>query len=127
MATPEQRRTWGVGGLLVALGLVFGDIGTSPLYVFQAIIGTEKVTKELILGSLSCVFWTLILITTFKYVYLALKTDNRGEGGILALMALATSHRQNVSRKSLILLGLFGAALLFGDGIITVSMSAERT
>ena len=119
MATPEQGRKWGVGGLLVALGLVFGDIGTSPLYVFQAIVGAEKVSKELILGSLSCIFWTLILITTFKYVYLALKADNRGEGGIFALYARVRRYRARWA----IFPALIGCATLMADGVITPSIS----
>ena len=119
MATPEQGRKWGVSGLLVALGLVFGDIGTSPLYVFQAIVGSEKVTKELILGSLSCIFWTLLLITTFKYVYLALKADNRGEGGIFALYARVRRYRA----RWVIFPALIGCATLMADGVITPAIS----
>jgi KUP system potassium uptake protein len=119
MATPEQGRNWGVGGLLVALGLVFGDIGTSPLYVFQAIVGSEKVSKELIFGSLSCIFWTLVLITSFKYVYLALKADNRGEGGIFALYARVRRYRARWA----IFPALIGCATLMADGVITPAIS----
>ena len=68
--------------ILITLGIIYGDIGTSPLYVFNAIIGNKLIEKSLILGGMSCIFWTLILITTFKYIYLALKADNQGEGGI---------------------------------------------
>jgi KUP system potassium uptake protein len=119
MATPDQGRKWSVSGLLVALGIVFGDIGTSPLYVFQAIVGSEKVTKELILGSLSCIFWTLILITTFKYVYLALKADNRGEGGIFALYARVRRYKARWA----IFPALIGCATLMSDGFITPAIS----
>lgn len=79
-------------GVLITLGIIYGDIGTSPLYVFNAIIGNNIIEEELILGGMSCVFWTLILITTFKYVYLALKADNKGEGGIFALYSLVKTH-----------------------------------
>jgi len=75
-------------GVLVSLGIIYGDIGTSPLYVYKAIIGNRPISEELVLGGMSCVFWTLTLITTFKYVYLALNADNKGEGGIFALYAL---------------------------------------
>jgi KUP system potassium uptake protein len=119
MATPDQGRKWSVSGLLVALGIVFGDIGTSPLYVFQAIVGSEKVTKELIMGSLSCIFWTLILITTFKYVYLALKADNRGEGGIFALYARVRRYKARWA----IFPALIGCATLMSDGFITPAIS----
>jgi KUP system potassium uptake protein len=119
MATPEQGRNWHIGGLLIALGLVFGDIGTSPLYVFQAIVGAEKVSRDLILGSLSCIFWTLILITTFKYVYLALKADNRGEGGIFALYARVRRYRA----RWVIFPALIGCATMMADGVITPSIS----
>ena len=75
--------------LLITIGIVFGDIGTSPLYVVKAIIsGAEHFDKLLVYGSISCVFWTLTLQTTFKYVFITLKADNRGEGGIFALFAL---------------------------------------
>ncbi len=119
MATPEQGRNWSKGGLLIALGLVFGDIGTSPLYVFQAIVGAEKVSKELIFGSLSCIFWTLIIITSFKYVYLALKADNRGEGGIFALYARIRRYRARWA----IFPALIGCATLMADGVITPAIS----
>ena len=119
MATPEQGQKWSVSGLLLALGIVFGDIGTSPLYVFQAIVGSEKISKMLILGSLSCIFWTLVLITTFKYVYLALKADNRGEGGIFALYARVRRYRARWA----IFPALIGCATLISDGFITPAIS----
>lgn len=76
-------------GLLVTLGIVFGDIGTSPLYVFKAILGgAETITPGFVLGALSCIIWTLTLQTTIKYVMITLKADNKGEGGIFSLFAL---------------------------------------
>jgi KUP system potassium uptake protein len=83
-----------LGGLLITLGIIFGDIGTSPLYVFQAITdGGKHISKEFIFGSLSCVIWTLILLATVKYIYFALNADNRGEGGIFALFALLKKRK----------------------------------
>jgi KUP system potassium uptake protein len=119
MATPEEGKKWSVSGLLLALGIVFGDIGTSPLYVFQAIVGAEKITKPLIYGSLSCIFWTLVLITTFKYVYLALKADNRGEGGIFALYARVRRYKARWA----IFPALIGCATLMSDGFLTPAIS----
>ena len=75
-------------GLVIALGIIYGDIGTSPLYVLNEIITGRAITEELILGSLSCIIWTLTLQTTVKYVILTLKADNKGEGGIFSLYAL---------------------------------------
>ncbi|MEJ0058000.1 MAG: KUP/HAK/KT family potassium transporter [Bacteroidota bacterium] len=73
-------------GILVSLGIIYGDIGTSPLYVFRAIIDAKVISEELVIGGASCVFWTLVLVTTIKYVYLALNADNKGEGGSLHFM-----------------------------------------
>lgn len=106
-------------GVLISLGIIFGDIGTSPIYVINAIIGTHDVSKELILGGLSCVFWTLIIITTLKYVVLALNNDNRGEGGIFALYAI---HRR-FRIKWAIIPALIGCAALIADGFITPPIS----
>ena len=72
-------------GLLISLGIIYGDIGTSPLYVFKAIIGDQTITSDLILGGLSCIFWTLTLQTTIKYVLITLPADKKGEGGIFSL------------------------------------------
>jgi KUP system potassium uptake protein len=113
---------------LTALGIVFGDIGTSPLYAFrQSIHGGDPIliTEINVLGVLSLIFWALIIVISIKYMIFMLRADNEGEGGILALVALLrpwkdTSFR---SRKILIALGLFGAALLYGDGIITPAIS----
>ena len=81
-------------GLLVALGIIYGDIGTSPLYVFNAIILNKLITEELIIGALSCIIWTITLQTTFKYVFLILKADNKGEGGAFALYALVRRRKK---------------------------------
>ncbi|MET0299376.1 MAG: KUP/HAK/KT family potassium transporter [Flavitalea sp.] len=105
-------------GLLVALGIIYGDIGTSPLYVLNAIIKDKTVTDELIFGSLSLVIWTLTLQTTVKYVMLTLKADNKGEGGIFSLYALVRRRR-----KWLVLPAIIGGASLLADGMITPPMS----
>lgn len=105
-------------GLLVALGIIYGDIGTSPLYVFNAIIKGRVITDELILGSLSLVFWTITLQTTLKYVVLALKADNRGEGGIFSLFALVRRRK-----KWLVFPAMVGGAAMLADGIITPPIS----
>ena len=105
-------------GLLVALGIIYGDIGTSPLYVFDEIIKGKLITEDLIIGSLSCIIWTLTLQTTVKYVILTLKADNRGEGGIFSLYALV--RRQ---KKWLVLPAMIGGAALLADGMITPPIS----
>ncbi|MEO6837899.1 MAG: KUP/HAK/KT family potassium transporter [Ginsengibacter sp.] len=101
-------------GLIIALGIVFGDIGTSPLYVLNAIIRDRPITSELILGGLSCIIWTLTLQTTIKYIILTLKADNNGEGGIFSLYALI--RRQ---KKWLVFPAMIGGAAILADGIIT--------
>src|SRR5215475_6801899 len=75
-------------GLLISLGIIYGDIGTSPLYVFKAIVGPHTIDQSLVLGGVSCIFWTLTLQTTIKYVIITLQADNKGEGGIFSLFAL---------------------------------------
>jgi KUP system potassium uptake protein len=105
-------------GLIVALGIIYGDIGTSPLYVLNAITKGKVITDDLIIGSLSCIIWTLTLQTTLKYVILTLKADNRGEGGIFSLFALV--RRQ---KKWLVLPAMIGGAALLADGIITPPIS----
>ncbi len=107
------------GGVLVTLGIIFGDIGTSPLYVMKAIIGNAVVDERLVYGGISCVFWTLLIITTFKYVYLALNTDNRGEGGIFALYALVRRYKSSW----VIFPAIIGCAALISDGFITPPIS----
>jgi KUP system potassium uptake protein len=107
-----------------ALGVVFGDIGTSPLYAFRESLAGEHdlvVDEANILGVLSLMFWSLIIVITIKYLLIVMRADNHGEGGILALAALITGGGR--SRRPLILLGLFGTALLYGDGMITPAIS----
>ncbi|HET9768341.1 MAG TPA: potassium transporter Kup [Thermoanaerobaculia bacterium] len=112
---------------LTALGVVFGDIGTSPLYAFRECFhGTHAlaVSRGNVLGVLSLIFWSLIVVVSIKYLVFILRADNRGEGGILALTALVVPVRAAAGRyRMLLLLGLFGAALLCGEGIITPSIS----
>ena len=105
-------------GLLVALGIIYGDIGTSPLYVLSSIIGKREITQELVYGGISCVFWTLTLQTTFKYILLTLQADNRGEGGIFSLFALVRRYR-----RWLYVPAIIGAGTLLADGIITPPIS----
>ena len=105
-------------GLLVALGIIYGDIGTSPLYVMSSIVGKREITEQLVYGGISCVFWTLTLQTTFKYIILTLQADNRGEGGIFSLFALVRRYR-----RWLYLPAIIGAGTLLADGIITPPIS----
>src|SRR5450432_3162947 len=105
-------------GLLVALGIIYGDIGTSPLYVLSSIIGKREITQQLVYGGISCVFWTLTLQTTFKYIILTLQADNRGEGGIFSLFALVKRFG-----KWLYVPAIIGAGTLLADGIITPPIS----
>ncbi|MBV8519820.1 MAG: potassium transporter Kup [Acidobacteria bacterium] len=110
---------------LGALGVVYGDIGTSPLYAFRECFSKEHglaVNAENILGILSLVFWSLVVVISIKYLLFVMRADNRGEGGILALMSLVRP-RKSVRRGALLALGLFGAALLYGDGMITPAIS----
>jgi KUP system potassium uptake protein len=101
-------------GLIIALGIIYGDIGTSPLYVLNEIITGREISDLLIIGSLSCIIWTLTLQTTFKYVILTLKADNKGEGGIFSLYALVRRRK-----KWLVIPAMIGGAALLADGIIT--------
>jgi len=107
-----------LGGLLISLGIIFGDIGTSPLYVFKAIFNQGTIQKDIVMGGLSCVFWTLTLQTTIKYVLITLNADNKGEGGILSLYSL-------VKRRSkwLIIPAIIGASTLLADGMITPAIT----
>ena len=91
-----------VAGLIVTLAIIYGDIGTSPLYVFKSIINHKVITEQLVYGAISCVFWTLTLQTTFKYVFLTLRADNRGEGGIFSLFALIRRYVKWIYILSLI-------------------------
>ncbi len=110
--------------LVAALGIVYGDIGTSPLYVYQAIgkINGGHFDAPSALGSLSLIFWTLIIVVAVKYALVVMRADNRGEGGILALMSLTHASWRG-SNRYLIVFGLVGAALLYGDGMITPAIS----
>lgn len=110
----KQLNKVSAAGLIVALGIIYGDIGTSPLYVLNEIITGRVISEDLILGALSCIIWTLTLQTTIKYVILTLKADNNGEGGIFSLYALV--RRQ---KKWLVFPAMIGGAALLADGIIT--------
>ncbi|WP_375419416.1 KUP/HAK/KT family potassium transporter [uncultured Hymenobacter sp.] len=106
-------------GTLIALGIVYGDIGTSPLYTVRGVFAGRPVTEDVVLGTISCIIWTLTLLTTVKYVFIALKADNHGEGGILALFA----RLRRLPVKWLYLPAIIGAAALLADGIITPPIS----
>lgn len=109
-------------GILVSLGIIYGDIGTSPLYVFTAIIGNKIITKDIIYGSISAVFWTLTLLTTIKYVFFTLQADNNGEGGIFSLYALIKRKRKH---SYLIWVAMLGGAMMLADSIITPPISVS--
>jgi KUP system potassium uptake protein len=109
-----------VAGLLVALGIIYGDIGTSPLYVFNAICNKKEISELLIIGGLSCIIWTLTLQTTVKYVLLTLKADNKGEGGIFSLFALIRRHG-----KWTVFPAMLGGATILADGMITPPISVS--
>ncbi|HEY1025909.1 MAG TPA: KUP/HAK/KT family potassium transporter [Sphingobacteriaceae bacterium] len=114
MANHRDLNRLSTAGLLISLGIIYGDIGTSPLYVFKAIVGDRIITTDLILGGLSCIFWTLTLQTTIKYVLITLRADNKGEGGIFSLFSL-------VRRKAkwLVFPAMIGGSSLLADGMIT--------
>ena len=125
--TSDQSR---LGGLaLAALGVVYGDIGTSPLYALKEVFGSPHhpvpITPENVLGILSLVFWALMAVVSGKYVSFITRADNLGEGGIMALMALALRQQKtgSIGRNVIVILGLFGAALFYGDGVITPAIS----
>ena len=111
---------------LAALGVVFGDIGTIPLYALQAAFSPHdhlRVTEANVVGILSLFFWSLIVVVTAKYVLFVMRADNRGEGGVMALMALAGRRAVGRERGVVLLLGLIGVALFYGDGVITPAIS----
>src|SRR6516225_7040060 len=116
--TKTDLKKISAAGILVTLGIIFGDIGTSPLYVFKSIIGERVISDELVYGGISCVFWTLTLQTTFKYIVLTLEADNKGEGGIFSLYALVRRYRY-----WLFFPAILSAATLLADGIITPPIS----
>ena len=122
-APPPTTRSGLTTMSLAALGVVFGDIGTSPLYTLKTVLDTtgDHPSAQAALGSLSLIVWTLIIITSVKYVALAMRVDNDGEGGILALMSLLGIKRGH--RPAIVAVGLFGAALIYGDGAITPAIS----
>ncbi|WP_313806034.1 KUP/HAK/KT family potassium transporter [Flavobacterium sp.] len=105
--------------LLVALGIIYGDIGTSPLYVMKSIIGDRPISELLVYGGISCVFWTLTFQTTFKYIFLTLSADNNGEGGVFSLYALV----KRFGKGKLVIPTILGATTLLADGIITPPIS----
>jgi len=118
MNTPQVRKLT-AAGLIVALGIIYGDIGTSPLYTFQTLLTEGKeINQFLVLGAISCVFWTLTLQTTFKYIIITLQADNRGEGGIFSLYALVRRYGKWLAMPAII-----GAGTLLADGIITPPIS----
>src|SRR6516162_11534435 len=128
MVEDDQDTPPGRGGLVIAaLGVVFGDIGTSPVYTFRECFNPEHGfprDAEHVLGVLSMIFWVLVIVVAVKYVLLIMRADNNGEGGILALLALGLQAIQaNRMRGSLVLLALAGAALFYGDSMITPAIS----
>ncbi|MFN5983066.1 MAG: KUP/HAK/KT family potassium transporter [Fluviicola sp.] len=114
----QHHHALSFAGVIITIGIIFGDIGTSPLYVLKSICGERKITEQLILGGLSCVFWTLTLQTTIKYVIITLRADNKGEGGIFSLYTLVRRKK-----KWLIVPAMIGGAALLADGIITPPIS----
>ena len=125
----DSSRRYLMGLTLGALGVVFGDIGTSPLYALRECFHgphAMALTTGNVFGILSLIVWSLILVISVKYLLFVMRADNRGEGGVLALMALAAPGANLVTKgkgRILILMGLFGASLLYGDGIITPAIS----
>ena len=117
----DLHSTLSLGGLLITLGIIYGDIGTSPLYVMKAILGLNAITSDIVLGGISCIFWTLTLQTTLKYVLITLSADNNGEGGIFALYALV----KRTKVKWLIVPAIIGGSALLADGIITPPISVS--
>lgn len=113
MSSHNKQAT--AAGLLIALGIIYGDIGTSPLYTFQTILSEGgKIDEGLVFGAISCIFWTLTLQTTFKYVIITLQADNHEEGGVFSLYALVRRYGKNLVYPAII-----GAGTLLADGIIT--------
>ncbi len=107
-----------IASLLVALGIIYGDIGTSPLYALRAVIGNRAIDEVLVYGGISCIFWTLVFQTSAKYVWLTLRADNNGEGGVFSLYALVRRYG-----KKLVIPAILGATTLLADGIITPPIS----
>src|SRR3954469_12874184 len=126
MAAPKAGRA---ALTTAALGVVFGDIGTSPLYALHAVFSVDdaivKPTQATVYGVISLVFWAITLVVSVKYVTFILRADNHGEGGIMALIALLgnVKLRRRLARAALVMLGIFGASLFYGDGMITPAIS----
>ncbi|MBL7924706.1 MAG: KUP/HAK/KT family potassium transporter [Bacteroidia bacterium] len=119
MSSHSSHQKITAAGLLVTLGIIYGDIGTSPLYVMKAIVGDKPIDDAVILGALSCIFWTITLQTTIKYVIITLRADNKGEGGIFSLYALVRRRKT----PWLVFPALIGGSTLLADGIITPPIS----
>ena len=123
----RHNKKWLVPAI-TALGVVYGDIGTSPLYACQLALGAtghEVPTRFDVLGLVSLIFWAVLLVVAFKYVTVVMRADNEGEGGILALLSLVISEDQ-IARRGfpvLLILGIVGAAFIYGDGVITPAIS----
>eukprot|EP01137_Pigoraptor_chileana_P015596 Opistho-2@71736 len=107
-----------IASLLVALGIIYGDIGTSPLYALRAVIGNRAISETLVYGGVSCIFWTLVFQTTAKYIWLTLQADNQGEGGVFSLYALVRRYGKRLAIPTIL-----GATTLLADGIITPPIS----
>ncbi len=125
-SAPLHAEHRGADLYLATLGVVYGDIGTSPLYAIRECFSGEHgvaPTHENVLGILSLVFWALSIVISVKYLLYVMRADNRGEGGILALMALASSDHRTTGKRVVLFLGLFGAALLYGDGMISPAIA----
>jgi KUP system potassium uptake protein len=114
LANHKNLHKLSAAGVLISLGIIYGDIGTSPLYVFKAIVGLQEISSDLALGGVSCIFWTLSLQTTIKYVIITLRADNKGEGGVFSLFSLVRKRA-----KWLIIPAMVGGCALLADGIIT--------
>ncbi len=117
----DLHSKYSIAGILITLGIIYGDIGTSPLYVMSSIIGKHAISTEVVLGAISAIFWTLTLQTTLKYVIITLSADNHGEGGIFALFALV----KRTKVKWLIIPAIIGGSALLADGIITPPISVS--
>ena len=126
---PEHQRTALAAAALACMGVVFGDIGTSPLYTLQVAVKAASpngaVAPEAVLGIVSLIFWSLIIVISIKYAILIMRADNHGEGGILALLAMVSPKRAHSGRRArmMLIIGLVGATLLYGDGTITPAIS----
>src|SRR6188768_1788878 len=117
----DKQHKLSIAGILIALGIIYGDIGTSPIYTMKFIAGDRPINEDLILGGLSAVFWTLTLITSIKYIYLALNADNKGEGGIFALYTFVRRYKAGW----VIYPAIIGCSTLIADGFITPAISVS--